>query len=55
VARNGSVDFVLHAHLGDAFIHFVWENLTDAGYFMLPYYPDQDRQVRLGISWQFVD
>ncbi|MFN0158453.1 MAG: TonB-dependent receptor [Bacteroidota bacterium] len=52
---GSSVDFVLMAHIGSAYITFIWENLTSAQYFITPYYPVLDREIRIGISWQFLD
>jgi len=55
IAGGGVVDFVLVGRIGDAYVHFVWENLTESEYFATPYYPVRDRTVRFGISWQFLD
>lgn len=52
---GSTVDFVLMAHIGDAYIHLIWENLASSQYFLAPFFPVQDRQVRFGISWQFLD
>jgi outer membrane cobalamin receptor len=52
---GSSVDFIATAHIGDAYIHLVWENLTNIGYFTTPYYPALDRAVRFGISWEFLN
>ncbi len=53
LGRAASVDFVLLAHLGDAQIHFIWENLPGIAYFASPGYPGLDRVLRFGISWDF--
>jgi outer membrane cobalamin receptor len=47
------VDFVALAHIGDAQIHFSWENLTNVKYYGTPYYPGFDRTIRFGIAWEF--
>ncbi|MBI5471041.1 MAG: TonB-dependent receptor [Ignavibacteriae bacterium] len=52
---GSSVDGFLIAGIGNAFVHLVWQNLTNAAYYSTPYYPVYDRQVKLGISWQFLD
>lgn len=52
---GSSVDGFLIAGIGSAHIHFMWENLTNARYYITPYYPVLDRAVRFGISWQFFD
>jgi outer membrane cobalamin receptor len=55
LGAGGSVDFVLIARIGDAHVHFVWENLTETRYFTSPYYPALDRSIRFGITWNFLD
>jgi hypothetical protein len=55
LAARSDVNFFLVAHLGDAYIHFMWENLTDVDYFGTPFYPGGDRALRFGISWEFVN
>ena len=50
-----TVDFVLFAGIGDAVIHFIWENLLDRHYTMLVLYPMDDRAVRFGLTWNFLD
>ncbi len=53
LGRAASVDFVLLAHLADAQIHFIWENLPGIAYFASPSYPGLDRVLRFGVSWDF--
>jgi outer membrane cobalamin receptor len=55
VGRCGTVDFVLIARLGDAYIHFIWENLTNAQCFSSPFFPVLDRAIRFGLAWEFFD
>jgi outer membrane cobalamin receptor len=55
ISTGSSVDGVLTARIGDAYIHLLWENLTNSRYFLTPYYPVYDRAIRLGVSWQFLD
>lgn len=52
---GSSVDGFLIAAIGDAHVHFMWENLTNARYYITPYYPVMDRAIRFGIHWQFLD
>ncbi len=49
------VDGFLVAHLGSAYVHFIWQNLFDNDYVVTPFYPMPDRAIRFGISWQLVD
>lgn len=53
--QGSSVDFFLIAHIGNAYIHLMWENLTNARYYITPYYPVLDRVFRLGVSWEFLN
>ena len=46
-------DFFLIAHIGDAYVHFIWENPLNIQYYCTPYYPGTDRAIRFGISWEF--
>lgn len=50
-----SVDFFLIARIGDAYIHVMWENLTNVQYFTTPFYVADDRGVRFGIAWEFLN
>lgn len=55
IEGSGSVDFQATARIGDAYIQLIWENLTNQHYFTTPYYPVLDREIRFGLSWQFLD
>jgi outer membrane cobalamin receptor len=48
-------DLLLLAHIGDAYIHIVWENVVNVQYFTTPYFVANDRGVRFGVSWEFLD
>jgi len=48
-------DFFVTAHIGDAYIHLMWENLTGIQYFSTPFYPVLERAVRVGVSWEFLN
>lgn len=60
-SRQGSpdaftMDFFFVGRIQDrANIYFVFENLLDKKYFIVPYYPKQSRSVRIGISWDLYD
>jgi hypothetical protein len=50
---NYKVDFSLAGNIQkQAIVYFTWENLFDAKYFIVPYYPVLGRNVRFGISWE---
>ena len=55
ITTGGSVDGFLIAGLGRAYVHLMWENLTNTRYFQTPYYPVLDRAIKFGIAWQFLD
>ena len=55
IGRGGTLDFFLIARIGDAYVHFLWENLTNAQFFSSPYYPVLDRAIRFGVSWEFLN
>ncbi len=55
IAPAGTLDLVLFAGIGDAVIHIVWENLLDRQYVMTTFYPMDDRALRFGLTWEFLD
>jgi hypothetical protein len=55
LGQASSGDFFLTAHIGDAYIHLMWENLTNVAYFSTPFYPVLNREIRLGVSWEFLN
>jgi outer membrane cobalamin receptor len=55
LGQAASGDFFVTAHIGDAYIHLMWENLTSAQYFSTPFYPVLERAVRVGVSWEFLN
>ncbi len=55
IQGGGTLDLVVIGKIGEAYVHFIWENLTEAQYFSTPFYPALDRSIRFGISWTFLD
>ena len=55
LGTSASGDFFLIGHIGDAYIHFIWENLANIRYYGTPYYPGGERAIRFGISWEFLN
>jgi hypothetical protein len=50
------LDFFLAGKIQNkATIYFVFENILNAKYFIVPYYPKQARGLRFGIAWEFLD
>ena len=48
------IDYFLAGKIQDrAIIYFVFENLLNNQYNIIPYYPKQGRGLRLGVSWEF--
>lgn len=52
---SGTIDFFAIGKIGDAYVHFIWENLTGVQYFLAPVYPMYDSNIRFGLSWEFLD
>jgi outer membrane cobalamin receptor len=50
---SGTADFFLIAKLSNAYLHFIWENLSGNQYMLTPLYPMYERNVRFGVSWEF--
>ncbi len=49
-------DFFFAGKIQDrAIIYFVFENLLNNQYFVVPYYPKQERGLRFGVAWEFLD
>ncbi len=49
-------DFFLAGKIQDAAtIYFVFENLLNEKYYIVPYFPKQERGLRLGVAWEFLD
>lgn len=48
-----TLDFTLSAEIQKlAIVYFTWENLFDWNYYITPYYPMLERNVRFGIAWE---
>ncbi|NUN69435.1 MAG: TonB-dependent receptor plug domain-containing protein [Bacteroidetes bacterium] len=52
---SGTVDLFAVGKIGDAFVHLIWENITNTDYLLAPVYPMYQRNVRFGVSWEFLD
>ncbi|HEY7751945.1 MAG TPA: putative porin, partial [Ignavibacteriaceae bacterium] len=47
------LDFTLAGEIKKlAIFYFVWENLFGNQYYITPYYPMPDRNVRFGLAWE---
>lgn len=56
ITPSFQIDFFLAGRIQNlATIYFVFENLLDAKYFIVPYYPKQARGIRFGVAWEFLD
>ncbi|MCF8240373.1 MAG: TonB-dependent receptor plug domain-containing protein [Melioribacteraceae bacterium] len=50
------IDFFLAGEIQEsAIIYFVFENILDNTYYVVPFYPVQSRSIRLGVAWDFLD
>jgi len=53
VEPSNKIDITVAGEIkGVAIVYFGWENLFDNQYFITPYYPMQERNIRFGISWE---
>jgi outer membrane receptor protein involved in Fe transport len=50
-----TLDLLAVAHIGSAYVHIMWENVTSTRYFSSPFTPALERAVRFGISWEFLN
>ena len=50
---NFKMDFTVAGEIQKvAYVYFTWENLLDAKYYIIPYYPVPARNIRFGIAWE---
>jgi outer membrane receptor protein involved in Fe transport len=48
-----TVDFTISAEIQKtAIVYFTWENLFDKQYYITPYYPMLQRNIRFGVAWE---
>lgn len=53
VASNNRIDFTIEGRIQEAaIVYFVWQNLLNTKYFLVPYYPMPKRSIRFGIAWE---
>jgi outer membrane cobalamin receptor len=55
LGMGSTLDLLAVAHIGSAYVHIIWENVTSTKYFTSPFTPALDRTVRFGISWEFMN
>jgi outer membrane cobalamin receptor len=55
IKPTGVLDLVILAHLGQAYIHLIWDNVLNRKYIMNAFYPMPERQMRFGVSWEFLE
>lgn len=42
LGTSASADYFLIGHIGDAYVHFIWENIANIRYYGTPYYPGEN-------------
>lgn len=48
-----TIDFTLSGEIRKvAVVYFTWENLLDRKYYIVPYFPMYQRNIRFGVSWE---
>ena len=53
VDPSNKLDFNLIGEIKErAIVYFVWENLFNNQYYITPYYPMPERNIRFGIAWE---
>lgn len=56
VPASGQLDFAVAGTIQKfATLYFSWENLLGSKYYLSPYYPVLPRNIRFGISWEFLN
>lgn len=56
VPASGQFDFAVAGTIQKvATLYFSWENLLGSKYYLSPYYPVLPRNIRFGISWEFLN
>ncbi len=50
---SAATDFFVMGKIGDAYIHFMWENIFGVQYMLTPVYPMYSSNIRFGVSWEF--
>ena len=53
VEPSNKIDITVAGEIkGVAIVYFGWENLFDNQYYITPYYPMPERNIRFGLSWE---
>lgn len=53
VHAASTLDFTVSAEIQkSAIVYFTWENLLDKQYYITPYYPMLERNIRFGVAWE---
>jgi hypothetical protein len=53
VDPSNKIDFTLAGEIKKvAVVYFIWENLLGNNYFITPYYPMPERNIRFGLAWE---
>lgn len=53
---NLQLDFFAAGKIQErAIVYFVFENILNTKYFIVPYFPKQERGIRFGVAWEFFD
>lgn len=53
IGSHFTINFELSGRIKEsATVYFIWENLLDRKYYLIPYYPMQRRGLRFGLAWE---
>ena len=50
-----TLDLYVAAKIGNAYLALTWENPLNTNMMTLPYYPLMNRNIKLGVNWEFTD
>jgi hypothetical protein len=53
--QNNGINLFAFAKLGNAFVNVSFRNLLSTNFYLLPIYPEYDRNVRITVFWSFND
>lgn len=56
VDASNKLDFILSGEIRKvAIVYFTFENILGSEYYITPFYPMPDRNIRFGIAWEFLN
>lgn len=53
--QNNGINAFAHAKLGNAYVNISLRNILSVNYYLIPIYPEYDRNLRITVFWSFND